>query len=522
MQLIPLPKNRLLLSISLLLVFSSCHKDLVTSNAPTTIRTAGDGNLDLLGYGYDIRGRYADARSAKGKVLDVERLLTTEADRVQLANVDNQLTGITSGKSLTEFSSEISKKVKVTAGFLFFTSEITSNINKIYTDTSSTSFATGDVIVNRRRLTLNATANQLRPYLTASFINDCNQLSAADLVNTYGAAVLRDIFLGGKLHFAYGSRINSTTQKQSAGNGINAGVKGILGINLSVSGEYAQTMSTAEHQKYSNEYLSYETIGGDASQSLIGAVNLGNPSNPSVNVTPWLNSVTRQNAQLIDFGDNALIPIYELIPNAQKRNEVKNYILTQYYHLSEGSDFFLEGKLYILEGNAEWEFYHIVMGFPDKPRLIVPCLERNDNYDTGFLIENAINANPVFNTYVSSSYFLGKPRVLNTPYYPNSPQQDRMKDMFDENDKYALLRGSVATYPSQNHISKKLDLISYNNRYYLRMYSRIYNPANNSTISENTTVFPFTDESSMIYYNVDKNKAISVGAIAAYQLGTNI
>lgn len=523
MKLSYLKKNHFLLFLLFVLIFSSCRKDLQTNNNVTTNRTAGDGNLDLLGFGYDINGLYADARSAKGKVIDVERLLSSEADRVQIANIDNQATSITAGSSLSEFSRELSSKTKITAGFSFFKTEITINVNKIYTDTTSTSFSTGDFLITRRRVTLNASSSQLRQYLTTSFVNDCNHLTAAELVNTYGAVVLRDIFLGGKLHFAYGSRINSTNQKQSVGTGVNASVKAAFAISLSASGEYSQTISTVEHQKYTNEYLSYETVGGDASKSLIGVINLSSGLTPSIDVTPWTTSVTRQNAQLINFGDDGLIPIYELIPNAEKRNEVKNYVLTNLYQLTEGSGFFLEGKLYRLDGNAEWEFNHVVMGFPDRPRLIVACLGQNDNYDFNTLLQNAINNNnPVFNNYVFANYFLGMPRVINTPAYPYSTEQDRIKNQFDENDKYALTRGSAVLYPSQNQIAKKLDLIIYNGIYYLRMNTRISNPNNNATISENNTIFPFKDASTMVYYNVDKNKAVSVSSIAGYQVGTDI
>lgn len=70
-----------LLFISLLTFLFSCKKSTDDVTKPTynitpqnKLMSAGDGQWDLLGYGYDMTGDYANSNSATFPVIDVEKL----------------------------------------------------------------------------------------------------------------------------------------------------------------------------------------------------------------------------------------------------------------------------------------------------------------------------------------------------------------------------------------------------------------------------------------------------------------
>ena len=320
-------------------------------------RSAGDGKLDLLGYGYDATKAFANPNSARAKVIDVDRIKREAPGRIEEGIIGIQKNSITSGSNYTEYNKNVSVKVNATAKFLLFSTTLSSSFSQEELSSSLHSYASVDLKVQRRKLTIYMNEDELcTKYLTSTFTQDCHMLSAEQLVNRYGTHVLRDIVLGGKLSVFYRSQANSSSKKKTVEAGISAGISKIF--NIQVDGGY----SSSEVSKNSDESLRYYTIGGDPANALVGKV--GPKENVVIDITPWQKSVTLQNAQLIDINEDGLIPLYNLIPDSRKKNEVKDYIFSRIYGLIRNRDYLLNGDFY------NYIFNPIHPGFPTLTRIV--------------------------------------------------------------------------------------------------------------------------------------------------------
>lgn len=340
---------------------NSCKEDILKREEVSEInvrptvafRAAGDARYDLLGYGYDADKEFASANSARAKVIDVDKIMSKDPSLIEQGIIATQYGTLISGESYKEYSKSQSLKVKATASFnlfkkIFDTSFSGSSSGESF-ESSRYSYASYDLKIQQRRLTIYADESELfMNYLTRNFERDCQQLSAQGLVTRYGTHVLTDISLGGKLNVTYRAIINKTNKKRAAEAGISMGIAKIF--NLNVKGNY----SSSEAAENRNAELHFRTIGGDPSNSLIGSMG-ADGSVSAISIAPWQNSVTLANSQLIDIGENGLIPLYKLVPNSKKRNEVKDYIFSKIYGLKKNKDYLLNGFYYAYSlGRPGW------------------------------------------------------------------------------------------------------------------------------------------------------------------------
>lgn len=111
----------------------------------------------------------------------------------------------------------------------------------------------------------------------------------------------------------------------------------MFGLDTSLSG----SVNNSQSNSFSDQRLTYKTIGGAPSSILSSFINLSNINDiltfPSINVDPWVNSINNSTTTLIKINENGLVPIYELINNDAKAKAVKDYVLTgQYEPFSHG------------------------------------------------------------------------------------------------------------------------------------------------------------------------------------------
>lgn len=314
----------LFLLLSLVCIFSlSCSEESLDvkdeSELPLT-RSAGDGGYDLLGYGYDEKGAFADAAYAKAKVIEIEKLDRKEPNRVEKGVIGKQYFTNFSGENYTSYARSVSLKFK--QSFSVF-KLLKTSLNWAFQGddfgSNRYSYASYDMNIQRRRLTIVSDSRHLAEnYVTDIFKEDYKHLAPDKLIKRYGAFVLRDIVLGGKLSVAYRSQINTTGKKRIVEAGMSMGMKAIF--NVSLKGNYTASDSSMNR----NAKLSYRTIGGDPSVGLISTIDM-KENRSRININPWQNSVSLQNAQLIDIREDGLIPLYELVADYDKRYELLNY-----------------------------------------------------------------------------------------------------------------------------------------------------------------------------------------------------
>ncbi|WP_316826676.1 MAC/perforin domain-containing protein [Pedobacter miscanthi] len=322
--------------------FSSCKKNELAEEKTLTNRhnmqaSAGDGVWDLLGYGYDVTGEYANSSASKFSVIDVVKLKADYFDRVEKDEASRKYGEVIGGENAASYLSNLTDKLGASASvpqgdipkttpadgknlpIPLFKLSVTSSFDNTNAWSSKYVYSSYSLKIQQKRVKINAEAELLRQYLQPAFISDVQNSSPQQIVAKFGTHVLKDIILGAKLSVHYRAETNTTDRKEASTSGIDVNVLGIFGINTS------QTSSTQQTTNNTNWKLVYETIGGEPSASLSGSATAG--SAPSVSTTAWENSSSLNNAELIDFTKDGLIPIWDLIADPVKSAAVKAYVI---------------------------------------------------------------------------------------------------------------------------------------------------------------------------------------------------
>jgi len=361
--------KRIFFGVALLMLscFSACKKDIPIDGVGTSQRSAGDKDLDLLGHGYNAFGNFADEREGKGLVIDVKKIRSEQANRIEVGTLSYQDFTINFAENSRKYTENILTKINVDTKFLLFSSTLRSSFLDFDSTDTKYSYASIDKLVVRRKLAIITSIDEIKSkYLSANFLSDCETMSPQDIIKYYGTHVLRDITLGGKLSAKYRTQVSSTDKKHKVEIGVKAGTFKVFGLGMSVGGGTNINESELTENKY--QTLTYSAIGGDPSINIAGTVNLvPGSATPTIDLTAWQNSVDLDNSHLIDIGQDGLIPIYELI-SGHKGVLVKEYIMNL-SKLKLGLDYFSISDLVYY---SDWysNKYFLLHYFPDGYKIV--------------------------------------------------------------------------------------------------------------------------------------------------------
>ncbi len=278
---------------------------------PTSV---GDEEWNVLGYGYDVTGVYADAKSVRRKIINVEKYHAEAPTRVVMhlgrSGEFKLITGATAEELSSAYSSRLEtldeyKGFKGTFG-QFNTSDSPFSSKYVYANVSSQSYL--------KRVGL-LTTHPMMHYLEPSFTEDVALLSAQELVRYYGTHVLTDVALGASLHIFYQSQTRELDRNEAALNGA-----GLAAVQL--FGEQSSFNESIVEKNF-NQKLYFTMRGGSPDLRKLGLINL-ETSTVKFDLSDWRASVNEANAEMIDI--NKAVPIYELIDNPAKKEAVKNYV----------------------------------------------------------------------------------------------------------------------------------------------------------------------------------------------------
>ncbi len=308
----------------LLIILFSCKVESELPSPPSTLvelqYPTGTGNSSnevngLLGYGYDANG-FCDTISARAKILD----LTDNSNDIFMGHPRSFTPTLFSGGDFADFSEKINN-VNITncSGFAL-TSHIKSLFKLAFNSDSinpNDAFAYYAETYYDSRYKLYVLSNELKT--TSSFNNDVFSLSPGQLISKYGTHVLTDVSLGSRIEVLYRCIPDVNGSAQSAEQGIYKrmnqflnGIPGIISINQT-------PVHTAK-----DEQLIYNTIGSKI--KLCGLINAtdNNPDNIQVNLSSAFGENIK--VQFIQIGEDGILPLYDLIKDLTKKQEIKDYI----------------------------------------------------------------------------------------------------------------------------------------------------------------------------------------------------
>lgn len=299
----------------------SCKKNEIQqpSTGKTIARSAGDGKNDLLGYGYDVTGEYANSSAARFPVINVDALQQAQPIRIEWDLSKKQTGNLVAGENAKSYLEKKSLKVKGSFGVGVFKASITTSFSSSDMFSSKYVYSGYDLVIQQKRVKMNAGIALMKAYLNPNFLADIQNETPQYIVKTYGTHVLGDITLGAKLQVTYRSETSNTNREKASEAGVDVSVGKIFSINTGFNHSETETASNF------SQSLHYKTIGGDPSKSLIATVPVGT-NVPKVSIADWQASSTLANAEMIDFNPEALIPLYELVTDVAKQTALKNYI----------------------------------------------------------------------------------------------------------------------------------------------------------------------------------------------------
>ncbi|WP_288377360.1 MAC/perforin domain-containing protein [Chryseobacterium culicis] len=359
-------KKQILFSLgtSLMLFMGSCSSEDLNNETSTpdspaktnrlsAAKFAGDGVYDVLGHGYNATGEYANASAAGFKVVDIDRFKSEQAGRLLAENTFSQEYVEDYGENAESYSKMISTKVDVTAGIPLFKKTLSVGFNSAVTTNNKFDakyiYGSYNLLIKQRRLRFNATNEMLADYVTPEFTQDLQTKTPQQIVQDYGTHVAVDIYTGAKMDIIFQSETTNESRERAARIGVKVEMKNIFNVDVT------NDVNTSESNKNFSKKLSYRTRGGDPSKGLIGELNL-DQSNPKINISTWQNSSTISNAVLVDFGNNGLMRIYDLVKDPVKKAQLKAYV-DQYLIDNQVSLDFTSSLLYAYKNEPSSDHY---------------------------------------------------------------------------------------------------------------------------------------------------------------------
>ena len=326
--------KRILILLTLLTLFTSCRKDqMLTEVDNKPILTAklsklmvsqpADGKWDVLGYGYDITGQYANSESATYPVIDVERFKLERPEYIVSSGAETGTHYFAAGYNAEDFSYKMTEDSEIGIGMpKVFSGTISKNSSREDKWSSKYIYGTYSTLAIKKSLKMIVDVALLKSYLHPGFLTYVETLTPEKLVEYYGTHVLTNIKLGGKLELIYSAQSRSSNRIEAAGSGTKASYKEIFNIKANDSTNETEASSNFDEQAF------VRTIGGNSGASIVANITFNSEGKPSstYNTAAWAAGVTDDNAELVSVSPGGMLPLYELIENPAKKAALKSYI----------------------------------------------------------------------------------------------------------------------------------------------------------------------------------------------------
>lgn len=295
-----------------------------TNNAPAYQPIPG---LDTLGFGYDVRGQYANSLELKLPIIAVGPATnqTTVNNTVYLVpdnvtlnehSVNYSTYEQVTGTTLEQYSSSLNSTTKIAGNYQFFSGSLQVDFTKDDMKNSEYEFSTIRNTIelwslnlpDANTLTLIDTANQ---DLNGKDSNGNYTMSGIDVLNKYGSHYVWQAVVGGRADYS------SETDKMTFDQSYNLGVVAEMSYKNAIGSITAQ-----EQASYGAQIQNF-----DASSSTVIHTQGGDPTLGSKiangGFDEWAASVNSQ-PQLMDFTPNSLVPIWTLCTDPARQQELSD------------------------------------------------------------------------------------------------------------------------------------------------------------------------------------------------------
>lgn len=196
--------------------------DDATARSATALNTGGakaqlkltDNITNVLGRGYDICDFYANSRSCKGFVFDIDKL----NQYLRILPDTNEYSDYQafSGEGVEEYTRDIETKLNIKVSAHAFGASFSNETKKSFKESSykkeGYKMVTQQYFFKHASYTVDGYSHppQLMPFLSSKFLRDLNEMSATAFINAYGTHVVLGMQEGARFNYNMMYRENIT------------------------------------------------------------------------------------------------------------------------------------------------------------------------------------------------------------------------------------------------------------------------------------------------------------------------
>lgn len=293
-------------------------------NAADKITTSN--KIYAIGYSYDATGEWASPNSVKVEIFDTKTLNEKGKHVIgptQVSLVANTITGST----ISDMTNALALKADVKGGFGKFKAEANASFDMNHAQNSNYEFATtyfnldvrvasfdldlqtlcDDYMTDDAWYAINGVPRENKRTHKQKVSYPSTNEGFRDLVKNYGTHVIMSARLGGRVRHSMEIDISKITSSYDVKAFAKASYDGVF---ASGGGNVDEKFKQSFEDNRKNINIRLNVLGGDE----LKAKALGSESGFNANnLDEWVKSVTDNNMALVNFDNNSLIPIYELI-----------------------------------------------------------------------------------------------------------------------------------------------------------------------------------------------------------------
>jgi hypothetical protein len=328
--------------VTALVLFASCDSNETKENIDKLIMAMSGGGggthtaeymlpgVEALGYGYNvIYGKYASMESRRAQVLQfdtmkeqvvwwddkpVSFLMPEAMDYTLIADTSSTICAI---NSLETFQRNLAVSAHLEGSYGGFKGSVDAAFSKSVQEGSSQWFISYNDLIRKYGLRLSFNSlDEIKALRTKEFISDMAAMAPIDLFEKYGTHLLLDGIAGGRINYtATISETYSITDVR-----VNAAVKASYssaGGSVLGSGSYNSEEAEADAEHLENRQLF--AVGGMSEY----AIYLNSGMFTKENYEDWINTIKYHPVFIDYFGENSLLPIWELCDDEIKKADME-------------------------------------------------------------------------------------------------------------------------------------------------------------------------------------------------------
>lgn len=279
----------------------------------------------ILGAGYDVTADHLSPEAIKAPIIDLEKLENSDEDYIYRMKATSSEPRDYAGENATTFLTDITNSLilgdinsrnALSVGTILKHKEFESD----YNHSSQYSFASSEQLFTAERwyFSFFYTLEKYKyRYLTQELENDVTSLAAEDIINKYGTHLLVDVGIGARFRGLYRTAVPTATSAASTAKITLLSALEKIGQQGLFTGSGAGGWKEEVAQSIGGQLI-LEFYGGNTSLLTSQPITDG--------FNAWWNSFNEENYTLTKITQNKVLPIYELIADATKKEQVKDAI----------------------------------------------------------------------------------------------------------------------------------------------------------------------------------------------------